>query len=105
MGIENLLGVANGAGEDLHLTVADNLLDLALLLKVGQALPCQRAVDLETIDQSGDGHQAVGLNILVQLLRGLLVQDDGVLGLVLDCWELVSVGRVPARRSGADDMA
>jgi hypothetical protein len=28
-----------------------------------------------------------------------------VLGLVLDCWELVSVGRVPARRSGADDMA
>lgn len=70
---------------DLHLAVANNLLDLALLLQIRKALPCQGAVDLKSVDQDGDGHEAVGLDILVELLRGRLVQDDGVLGLVLDC--------------------
>lgn len=65
--------------------MANNLLDLALLLQIGEALPCQGAVDLKSVDQDGNGHEAVGLDILVELLRGRLVQDDGVLGLVLDC--------------------
>lgn len=60
-------------------------LDLALLLQVLQTLACQRAVDLKSVDQSGNGDQTVGLDVLVQLLRGVLVEDDGVLGLVLDC--------------------
>lgn len=59
-------------------------LDLALLLQVLEALACQRAVDLKSVNQGGDGDQTVGLDVLVQLLRGLLVENDGVLGLVLD---------------------
>lgn len=69
---------------DLHLAVRNDGLDLALLLEVLDALPRQGAVDLESVDQGGDGHQAVGLDILVELLRGGLVEEDGVLGLVLD---------------------
>jgi hypothetical protein len=67
--------------------VADNLLDLALLLKVIQSLAGEAAVDLQTVDEGGHGDQTVGLDILVELLRGGLVEDDGVLGLVLDCWK------------------
>lgn len=72
---------------DLHLAVADHLLDLALLLEILQALPCQGTVDLESVDEGSNGDEAVGLHILVQLLGRGLVEDDGVLGLVLDCEE------------------
>lgn len=65
--------------------MANDLLDLSLLLEVGKSLAGQAAVDLETIDEGGDGHQAVGLDILVELLKGGLLEDNGVLGLVLDC--------------------
>ena len=84
-GRRHLENCGGGHTVDLHLAVANNLLDLALLLQIREALPCQRAVDLKSVDQDGDGHEAVGLDILVELLRGRLVQDDGVLGLVLDC--------------------
>ena len=69
---------------DVHLRVTNNLLDLSLLLKVSKGLAGQAAVDLETVDQSGDSDQTVGLDILVETLSGLLLEDDGVLGLVLD---------------------
>lgn len=65
--------------------MTDNLLDLALLLKVGEGLAGERAVDLQTVDKGGDGDQAVGLDLLLETVRGGLVEDDGVLGLVLDC--------------------
>lgn len=64
--------------------MADNLLDLTLLLEVGKGLAGKGAVDLQAIDESGDGDQAVGLNILVELLKGGLLEDNGVLSLVLD---------------------
>lgn len=70
---------------DVQLRVTNDLLDQSLLLEVGQSLAGERAVDLETVDQGGDGDQTVGLDILVELLRGGLVEDDGVVGLVLDC--------------------
>ena len=60
-------------------------LDHSLLLKVLQALAGERTVDLEPVDEGGDGHEAVGLDILLELVVGLLVENDGVLGLVLDC--------------------
>lgn len=69
---------------DLHLAVGDHRLDHALLLEVGDALAGERAVDLHTVDEGSDGDEAVGLDILVELLRGGLVEQDGVLGLVLD---------------------
>lgn len=74
-----------GRTVDLHLAVSDNLLDLALLLQVLQAPAGERAVDLEPIDEGGDGDQAVGLDVLVELVGSGLVEDDGVLGLILDC--------------------
>lgn len=69
---------------DLHLAVRGNGLDQALLLEVGDALAGQGAVNLHAVDENSDGDQAVGLDILVELLGGGLVQNNGVLGLVLD---------------------
>lgn len=66
--------------------VADNLLDLAVLLQLGKSLAGQAAVDLETVDKGGNGDQAEVLDVLLETLRGLLLEDDGVVGLVLD-WE------------------
>ena len=62
----------------------DHRLDHALLLEVGDALAGQGTVDLHAVDENSDGDEAVGLDILVELLRGGLVEEDGVLGLVLD---------------------
>ena len=64
--------------------MTDNLLDLAVCLEVGKRFPCKRAVNLQAIDESGDGDEAVGLDILLELVVGLLVEHDGVVGLVLD---------------------
>jgi hypothetical protein len=70
---------------DVQLRVTDNLLDLAVGLEVVEGFPGERTVDLETIDEGGDGDQAVGLNILLEAVVLLLVEDNSVLGLVLDC--------------------
>ena len=67
--------------------MTNNLLDLTVGLEVGKGLAGEGAVDLETIDQGGNGDQTVRLNILVELLGSGLVEDDGVLGLVLDYTE------------------
>lgn len=53
---------------DEHLAVRNDGLDLSLLLQVLQALASQRAIDLQSVDQGGDGDETVGLNVLVQLL-------------------------------------
>ena len=65
--------------------MADDLLDLALLLKLGERTAGEGTVDLQSVDKGGDGDEAVGLNLLLETVRGGLVEDDGVLGLVLDC--------------------
>jgi hypothetical protein len=70
--------------------VADDLLDLALLLKIGERTAGERAVDLQSVDKGGDGDEAVGLNLLLETVRSGLVEDDGVLGLVLDCVRIMS---------------
>lgn len=70
---------------DAQLAVSDNLLDLALLLQVIQCLPRQTPIDLQSIDKGGDGDEAVGLDVFVEFVRGGFIEDDGVVGLVLDC--------------------
>lgn len=75
---------------DLHLAVRDDGLDLSPLLEVLEALAGQRAVDLESVDKGGDGDETVGLDVLVQLVGSGLVEDDGVLRLVLDCSRLLA---------------
>lgn len=62
----------------------NDLLDLSLLLQVLEAPPGEGAVDLESVDEGGNRHEAVGLDILIELVGSGLVKDDGVLGLVLD---------------------
>lgn len=64
-----------------------HLLDLPLLLQIIQRLARQAAVDLEPVDKGGDGDEPVGLHVLVEFVRGGLVEDDSVVGLVFDCWE------------------
>lgn len=75
--------------------MSHNLPDLALLLQVLEARPCQRAVNLHSVDESGNGDETVGLDILVELLGSGLVKNDSVLGLVLDC-VVQFVSRVPS---------
>ena len=73
------------------------MLDLPLLLKILQAPACERSVDLEPIDEGSDGNEAVRLDILVKLVGSGLVENDGVLCLVLDYdGEFVSVSAAPA---------
>lgn len=65
--------------------MGNDLADLSLLLEVGESTAGEGTVDLEAIDKGGDGYKAVGLDILLELVVGSLVEDDGVLSLVLDC--------------------
>jgi hypothetical protein len=78
-------GRQRGRTVDVELVVSNHLLDLTLLLEVGEGLSGEGAVDLETIDENGDGDETVRLDVLLELLRGRLVEDNGVVGLVLDC--------------------
>ena len=63
----------------------NNLLNDALLLEIVQGLAGQGAVDLQPVDEHGGRDEAVGLHVLLQLFGGVLVEDDGVVGFVLDC--------------------
>lgn len=80
---------------DVQAAVANNFLDETLLFEVGESLAGQAAVDLETVNKSSDGDQAVGLYILVELLGSGLVEDDGMLSLVLDYIQIISQFVVP----------
>ena len=64
-----------------------HLLDLPFLLQIIQGLPSQTPIDLETIDEGGDGDETVGLHVFVEFVGGGFVEDDGVVGFVFDCWE------------------
>ena len=64
--------------------MSHHLLDLSLLLEIAQRLPRQATVDLQSIHQCRDGDEAVGLDVFVEFVGGGLVEDDGVVGLVLD---------------------
>ena len=69
---------------DVDVVVAEDLLDLTLLLEISKSLAGQATVDLQTVDKGGDSDETVGLDILVEPLGGRLLKDDGVLGLVLN---------------------
>ena len=62
-----------------------HLLDLPFLLQIVQRLSRQTAIDLQPIDEGGNGDEPVGLHVFVKLVGGRFVEDDGVVGLVLDC--------------------
>jgi hypothetical protein len=64
--------------------VTDNLLDLAVCLEILEHFSCERSVDLQAVDEGGNGDEAVGLDILLDTVVLLLGENNVVLGLVLD---------------------
>ena len=62
----------------------NNLLDNTSSLQVGQRSASKRSVNFQSVNENSDGNETVGLDVLVELVRGGLVEDDCVLGLVLD---------------------
>jgi len=71
--------------------VADNLADDTPLLEVLERGARDAAVDLHAVDQRGHGDELVRGDFLVQAVGGCLFEDDGVVGLVLDCFGIVLV--------------
>ena len=69
-----------------QLAVPNHLLNLTLLLQIIQRFPCKAAVDLQSVHERGDCDETVGLDVFVEFVRGGFVEDDGVVGLVLDCF-------------------
>jgi len=69
---------------DVSRAMTDHLLDLPFVLKVIQRFPCERSVDFQPVDEDGDSDKAIRLDIFLQLLGGIFIEDDGVIGLVLD---------------------
>ena len=64
--------------------MSDDLLDLALLFEVCEGLAGKASVDLESVDKRRNGDETVGLYVFVELVGCRLVEDDGVLGFVLN---------------------
>lgn len=72
----------------------NHLLNLPLLLQIIQRLPCETAIDLQPVHERGDCDETVGLDIFVEFIGGSFVENNGVVGLVLDCSRRAeSVGR------------
>jgi len=69
---------------DAQFAVPNHLLDLSLLLQIIQRLPCQAAIDLQSVDERSDCDKAVGLDVFVELVGRGFIEDDGVVCLVLD---------------------
>ena len=69
---------------DIQFAVPHHLLDLPLLLQIVQNLPRQAAVDLHPVHEDRNGDEPVGLYVFVEFVRGGFVENDGVVGLVLD---------------------
>lgn len=64
--------------------MSNHLLDLSLLLQIIQRLPRETAIYLQSVDEGGNCDEAVGLNVFVEFVGGGFVEDDCVVGLVLD---------------------
>lgn len=71
----------------------NHLLDLSLLLQIIQRFPCQAAIDFQSVHEGGDCDKAVGLDVFVEFVGGGFVEDDGVVGLVLDFWRRAQSAR------------
>ena len=64
----------------------NDLLNDTPLLQILQRRASQRTIDLESVDQDCDCDKTIGLHILLEFLVGGLVENDDVVGLVLDLW-------------------
>ena len=55
------------------------------ILEIGERFSCERAIDLQPVHEHGDCDETVRLDVLVEFVRGGLVENDGMVGLILDC--------------------
>ena len=62
----------------------DDGLDLTILLQVTDGNTGQASVDFETLDENALADELEGGYLLDDALKQGLVEDDGVLGLILD---------------------
>lgn len=85
--------------------MSNYLLNLTLLLQVVQCLPCETPIDLQSIDERGDSDQAVGLDVFVEFVGGGFVEDDGMVGLVLNCALRETKSARLEKVHGKDDIA
>ncbi len=69
---------------DQLVAVVHNSLDLTLLLQVPDSYPRQAPIDFETLDEDALADEAESWDFLQDTVIGRLVEDDSVLGLVLD---------------------
>ena len=69
---------------DQLVAVVHNPLDLPLLLQVPDGYPRKTPVDLQTLDEDALADEAEGRDLLEDTVVGRLVEDNGVLRLVLD---------------------
>ena len=64
--------------------MSNNLLDRSLLFEICERTTSETAIDLESVDKNRNRDQPVGLDFLLEFIVDGLVEDDCVLGLVLD---------------------
>lgn len=83
-GLLDLLLNASGAGVDPLGTVGGNGDNETLSSQLADSETGKGTVDAETVDQDGGRNQLVGGDLLHELVVGGLVENDGVVGLVLD---------------------
>lgn len=65
-------------------TVVYYPLDLAVLLQMSDRNACERAVNLESLDEDALADETEGGDLLDDAVEQDLVERDGVLGLILD---------------------
>jgi len=83
-GLLDLLLNTGGAGVDPLGTVGGDGDNDTLGSQLADSEAGKGAADAETIDQDGGRNQLVGGDLLHELVVGGLVEDDGVVGLILN---------------------
>ena len=74
---------SHSSGVDDLVVVSGDKSDLALLLQLVERSSGERAADSQLIHQGGDGDDLHSRDFVVQSLVRLLVEQDGVVGLIL----------------------
>ena len=72
-----------GSGVDELRRVGRDQADQALRSQIGDGLAGKRTVDTQSIDEDRGSDELVGRDFLEQTFFGVLVKDDGVVGLIL----------------------
>jgi hypothetical protein len=81
---QSLLGLSGGSGVDHLTSVLADATNGTFFFQMSDSGTSQRTVDAETINQDSGGDELVGWGFLDELIEDSLVENDGVVGLILD---------------------